>query len=51
MDGQDIHVPLRPEQNAQATVMIPSDDAPMLFCCRFHREQGMVGALAQTPPT
>jgi plastocyanin len=51
MDDQDVHVPMRLGQNAQATVTIPSDDAPVLFYCRFHREQGMVGALALAHPT
>jgi plastocyanin len=51
VDDQGVHVALRRAQNGQATVTIPSSDAPILFYCRFHRDQGMVGALTQAPPT
>jgi plastocyanin len=49
IDNQGVHVALRREQNGQATVTIPPSDAPILFYCRFHRDQGMVGALTQAP--
>jgi plastocyanin len=48
---QEVHVELRRGQNGQAAVSIPSSDTPILFYCRFHRDQGMVGALTQAPPS
>lgn len=51
LDDQDVHVALRRGQNGEATVSIASSDAPTLFYCRFHRDQGMVGVLTQVPPT
>jgi plastocyanin len=49
VDDQGVHVALRREQNGQTTVTIPSGDAPIPVYCRFHRDQGMVGALTQAP--
>jgi plastocyanin len=51
VDEPRVHVALRRAQNGQTTVTIPSSDAPILFYCRFHRDQGMVGALTHAPPT
>jgi plastocyanin len=49
VDDQEVHVALRRGQNGEATVSIPSSEEPILFYCRFHRDQGMVGALTQAP--
>ena len=51
MDDRSVHVALRRGQNGEATVNIPSSEEPILFYCRFHRDQGMVGALTQAPPS
>jgi plastocyanin len=51
VDDQGVNVALRRGQNGQAMITIPLGDTPVLFYCRLHRAQGMVGALAHVPAT
>ena len=49
IDNQEVNVALRREQSGEATVTFPDTGEPVLFYCRFHRAQGMVGALTEAP--